>query len=219
MASPAATPPRRHRGRTLLLIAAGTVVLLLVPTVVVPTVLFPPKPPQFTDDVALPDFALTDESGRPFTRADLTGHVTIVSFIFTRCDSVCPVTTMKLRTVQDRTGDEPGIRLASFTVDPDHDTGPILAAYANKYGADPARWRFVRGDLGAIRTLVERGMQVGFDTVGTLASGAPDISHSGHFVLIDQAGHVRGYYDSDDWGRVETLMRHARYLVHHPRRP
>jgi len=206
---------RGVRGRTLLLVAAGLVVLLIVPTVLVPTVFYPPKPPTFTDDFALPDFDLTDHTGASFTRTGLSGHVSIVNFIFTRCDTVCPVTTMKMRTVMDRTGDQPDIKLVSITVDPDHDSVPVLANYALAHGADPARWRFVRGDIQAIRALVEQAMRVGFDTVGKLASGAPNISHSGHFLLVDQRGHVRGYYDSDDWGRVETLMRHARWLSHH----
>lgn len=215
---PAVIPRRGVRGRTLLLLAAGLVLLLVIPTVLVPTVLMPPKPPQFTDDVALPDFDLTDHTGAPFTRAGLTSHVSIVNFIFTRCDTVCPVTTMKMRTVMDRTGDQPDIKLVSITVDPEHDSVPVLANYALANGADPRRWRFVRGDIKAIRSLVEQAMRVGFDTVGTLASGAPNISHSGHFLLVDQRGHLRGYYDSDDWGRVETLMRHARWLSHHPPR-
>ncbi|MBL8619695.1 MAG: SCO family protein [Myxococcales bacterium] len=213
---PAVVPRRGLRGRTLLLISAGLVVLLIVPTVLVPTVLFPPKPPAFTDDRPLPDFDLIDHTGAAFTRAGLTGHVTIVNFIFTRCDNICPVTTMKMRTVMDRTGDQPDIKLVSFTIDPEHDTVPVLANYALANGADPQRWRFVRGDIKAIRSLVEQAMQIGFDTVGTLASGAPNITHSGHFVLVDQRGHLRGFYDSDDWGKVETLMRHARWLSHHP---
>ncbi|MBK9032467.1 MAG: SCO family protein [Myxococcales bacterium] len=217
MATPAVPARSRLRGRTLLLLAAGVVILLIVPTVVVPTVFFPPSPPKFSDDLALPEFALTDHTGAPFTLAGLTGHVTIVNFIFTRCDTVCPVTTMKMRTVMDRTGDEPDIKLVSITVDPVHDTVPVLAAYADKAGADPRRWRFVRGDIGAVRALVERAMTIGFDTVGQLPSGAPNITHSGHFVLIDARGHLRGYYDSDDWGRVETLLRHARWLQHHRR--
>ena len=121
---------RRLRGPTLLLIAAGVVVALVIPTVVVPTFFSPPAPPEFTDDLALPDFALTDHTDAAFTRAGLTGHVTIVNFIFTRCDTVCPVTTMKMRTVMDRTNDLPDIKLVSISVDPTHDTGPVLAATA-----------------------------------------------------------------------------------------
>lgn len=219
MASPAVPGRPRLRGRHLLLIMVGVVVLLIIPTVVVPTVFFPPKAPTFPEDHAIPDFAFTDHTGARFTRAELLGHVSIVNFIFTRCDTVCPVTTMKMRTVADRTGDEPSIKLVSISVDPTFDTPAVLAAYAAKAGADPTRWRFLTGDTRAIRELVERGMAIGFDTIGTLPSGAPNISHSGHFVLVDQRGHLRGYYDSDDWGRVETLMRQARWLSHHPPRP
>ena len=198
-----------------LLVAA--IVVLVGATVLVPTVLFPPATPQLDDHGALPPFALVDHTGASVTRDALVGHVTIVNFIFTRCDTVCPVTSMKMRTVQDRTGDEAAIKLLSVSVDPGHDTVPVLAAYAARWGADPARWRFVRGDIAAVRELVERGLALGFDDLGgTTASGAPNITHSGHFVLVDQAGHVRGYYDSDDWPRIEKLMKHARYLVRRP---
>ena len=207
----------RIRGRTLFLAIVALLLLIVVPTVFLPTVVFPPATPKLDDHGALPSFTLTDHTGQTVTRESLLGHVTIVNFIFTRCDTVCPVTSMKMRTVQDRTNDQPAIKLISISVDPDHDTVPVLDAYAAKYGADPSRWRFIRGDIGAIRALVEQGMQVGFDDTGTkLASGAPNITHSGHFVLLDQRAHVRGYYDSDDWPRIEKLMKHARYLVRRP---
>lgn len=215
MSTSPATPPRRWRGRTIFLAAVAAVVILVVPTVVMPTVFFPPDPPSFTDDLDVPAFTLTDHLGQQFTRADLDGHVTIVNFIFTRCDNVCPVTSMKMRGLQERTGDVADVKLISITVDPEHDTVPVLAAYAGEYRADPGRWRFVRGDIAAIRTLVEGALKIGFDKVGTLRSGAPDISHSGHFVLLDRRGHLRGYYDSGDDGRLEALLRHARWLRKH----
>ncbi len=213
MASPPASSPRRLRGRTVFLAIVGVIVVLVVPTVVFPTILFPPDPPAFSDDAPLPAFALTDHTGRAFTQAELAGHVTIVNFIFTRCDSVCPRSSMKMHGVQERTDDEPSIKLISITIDPEHDTVPVLAEYAATFRADPTRWRFVRGEPAATRALIEGAMMVGYDKVGTLRSGAPDISHSGHFVLIDRRGHLRGYYDSDDDGRIETLLRHARWLA------
>jgi len=216
MAMPAVPLTRRLRGRMLLALMVGVVLLLVIPTVFFPTVVFPPKAPHFDEDLALPEFALVDNTGAALTRDSLLGHVTIVNFIFTRCDTVCPVTSMKMRTLQERTVDEPGIKLVSITVDPDHDTVPVLAAYADKYGADPTRWRFARGELAAVRALVEKAMTIGFDTIGTTASGVPNIAHSGHFVLLDQRAHLRGYYDSDDWNRMETLMRNARWLMHRP---
>ena len=63
-----------------------------------------------------------------------------------------------------------------------------------------------------VRSCTER---IFIDVTGELqGNGAPNIAHSGHFVLLDKQAHLRGYYDSDDWGRIETLMRHARWLAH-----
>lgn len=208
----------RIRGPTLFLALVGVIILIIVPTVFLPTVLFPPEAPKLDDRGEVPNFALTDHTGAELTRANLEGHVTIVNFIFTRCDNICPVTSMKMRTVQEKTNDLPdAIKLLSISVDPVHDTVEELDKYAARYGADPTRWRFVRGDITAIRDLVEKGMELGFDDLGDkTSSGAPNITHSGHFVLLDQHAHIRGYYDSDDWPLIEKLMKHARFLVRKP---
>jgi protein SCO1/2 len=206
--------PRRVRGTILFAGLVLVIVAVIVPTVVLPTTLFAPKKPHLEDYGVLPPFALVDHTGAALTDDSLRGQVTIVNFIFTRCDTVCPITSAKMRTVQERTGDQPGIKLLSISVDPAHDTVEALAAYAARFDADPSRWRFARGDIGALKALVEQGMRIGFDDLGGVtASGAPNITHSGHFVLLDQDLHVRGYYDSDDWPRIEKLMKHARYLV------
>ena len=110
------------------------------------------------------------------------GQVTIVNFIFTRCDTVCPVTSAKMHTVQERTADEPRIKLVSISVDPAHDTVLALKAFAAKHGADDARWRFARGDIAAIKALVEQGMRIGFDDLG----GAVDV----HVRVDDELGKI-----------------------------
>lgn len=202
------------RGRLLLLGLALLIIAVVIPTVVLPTVIFPPAKPKLDDLGELPPFHLTDHTGAALTNDSLRGHVTVVNFIFTRCDTVCPITSAKMRTIQDRTNDEPSIKLLSITVDPAHDDVPALAAYAKKQGADDRRWRFARGDIGAITALVDQGMHIGFeDRGGTTPSGAPNIAHDSHFVLVDQDLHIRGYYDSDDWPRIEAMMKHARYLT------
>jgi protein SCO1/2 len=208
----------RIRGPTLFLALVGVILAIIVPMVFLPTVLFPPEEPKLDDRGAVPAFTLTDHTGAQLTRANLEGHVTIVNFIFTRCDTICPVTTMKMRTVQDKTNDLPdAIKLLSISVDPANDTVEALDAYATRFTADPTRWRFVRGDITAVHQLVEKGMAIGFDDLGGVTeTGAPNITHSGHFVLLDQNAHIRGYYDSDDWPRIEKLMKHARFLVRKP---
>ena len=48
---------------------------------------------------------------------------------------------------------------------------------------------------------------------GVTPSGAPAISHSGYFLLIDGNAHIRGAYDSGDIQRLDAMIRDARYLV------
>lgn len=192
------------------------VVLLaaVVPAVVVPTLMCRPADPVLQDLGAVGPFALTDERGQPFSDAALDGHVTLVSFLFTRCDTICPVTTMKMQRLQDKTFDAGAhIKLASFSVDPEYDTPARLAAYAQRYAADPARWRFVTGPVADVRRLVEGPFMNSMAREGVTPSGAPAISHSGYFLLVDGHARIRGTYDSSDIQRLDEMIRDARYLV------
>lgn len=159
----------------------------------------------------LPAFELTDQKGRTVTTDDLRGTVVVANFIFTRCPTVCPTFSMKMKRLAEKLEDT-GVRFVSFSVDPAYDTPEILAAFAAKFDADPERWRFLTGDPEVIKETVEDGMAIAMDEQGTLPSGAPDIVHGTHFVLIDRDGRIRGYYNSDDLERIELLAEHARGL-------
>jgi protein SCO1/2 len=157
----------------------------------------------------VPAFSLIDQMGAAVTEANLRGKVWIASFIFTRCPTVCPVVTMKMKNLGERVAQEPAIRLLSFSVDPDHDTPSVLAGFAAKHGADAARWTFLTGDAAAVRSTVEGGLKIGMSREGTLAGGVPDIVHGTHLVLIDGSLRIRGYYDYSDPERLLALERDA----------
>jgi protein SCO1/2 len=202
-------PGRRVLVALLIIFAAA-----VVPAVIVPTLACRPAAPHLDDLGPVGAFALTDERGEPVTDAALRGHATLVSFLFTRCDTICPVTTMKMARLQDQTFDAGAkIKLASFSVDPAYDTPARLAGYAQRYHADPARWRFVTGPVEDMRRLVEGPLMNSMAREGVTPSGAPAISHSGYFLLIDGNAHIRGAYDSGDIQRLDEMERAARYLV------
>ena len=201
-------------GRRLLLALLVILAAAVVPAVVVPTLMCRPADPRLDDLGPVGTFALTDERGEPFSDAALHGHVTLVSFLFTRCDMICPVTTMKMARLQEKTFDAAArIKLASFSVDPAYDTPARLTEYAQRYHADPARWRFVTGPVDDMRRLVEGPFMNSMVHQGVTPSGAPNISHSGYFLLIDGNAHVRGAYDSNDIQRLDEMVRDARYLA------
>lgn len=206
---------RSIRGRKLLLLLLGVFLLAVVPAVVLPTLVCRPEPPELKDLGTVPKLALVDAEGRPFTEDALRGHPTIVNFIYTRCESICPVVTLRMHDLEEKTRDKRGasIKFLSLTVDPEHDTPEKLAAYATQNGADFARWKFVTGPLDQIRPLIEHTFMGMMDLKGKYASGSPEIMHSGYFLLVDGNLMVRGTYLSSDVQRLDELQRAARYLA------
>lgn len=173
--------------------------------------------PPLEDYGDVPAFALRDQTGAELTEAWLRGKVTIVDFIFTRCDTICPALSLKFARLEEQTkdlGDE--VQLLSFSVDPAYDTPEVLAAYAAKFDADPARWRFVTGEPAAIERLVTGPFMTAMDRAGTTPSGAPDIRHGGHFLLVGPDLTIRGVYDSNDPPRLEAVAKDARRLATAP---
>lgn len=205
--------PRTTRSR-LLVWAVPALALVAAGLAVAQVVRGRAAEPTPLDDLGpIPTVALVDQRGEPFATDAMRDRVTIVNFIFTRCPTICPVTSLKMQRLAARTADVPAIQLLSISVDPAHDTSPVLAAFAARYDADPARWRFVTGAPAAVQAAVEQGYKIAVEREGELEGGVPDIVHGGHFVLVDGALRIRGYYDSNDAARLDALAADARRLA------
>ena len=159
-----------------------------------------------------PEFSLTDQQGRPVSSADLAGKVVVADFVFTTCTDVCPLLSGTMSQVQ--TGlKQAGLLgnkavLLSFSVDPEQDTPAALAEYAERFGADPAGWRFLTGDRDQIEALLTTGYKV----------GAPpripgrEIVHTNRFVVVDPRGQVRWAPRGDEFD-VGQLVEEVRRLA------
>jgi protein SCO1/2 len=170
----------------------------------------PPSPPVLG---ALPAFRLTDQHGRPFGSQELAGRVWVASFIFTRCETVCPAVTRKMARIQDRTRNlEPALHLVSFSVDPEHDTPERLAEYARAHRASPRMWTFLTGPADAVRETVEKGLRVTMERDAGDPSPAA-ITHGSHLVLVDGEGRIRGYYDPETPAAMDRVVRDAALLA------
>jgi protein SCO1/2 len=211
----AASPRPGIPGRRLLFTLLVIFLVAVIPSVVVPTLMCAPSPPELKDLGDVPAFSLLDEHGQPFTEEALRGHPTIVGFVFTRCDTICPVITMRMHQIQEKTADRKGapIKLVSISVDPEYDTPPRLLDYATRNQADFMRWRFLTGPKPAVQALVEGVFMISMMQQGVTASGAPAIAHQGYLMLVDGDLKIRGLYDSSDIHKLEEVMRAARYLA------
>jgi cytochrome oxidase Cu insertion factor (SCO1/SenC/PrrC family) len=195
---------------TLLILAAlGATTLVVLNVARRPAARTPPQvaAPRLVTNRELPPFELTERSGEAVSLASLRGKVWIANFIFTRCTGPCPVLTSRMYMVQDELKDHPkwdDIRLVTITVDPDHDTPPVLAERAELALADPAHWLWLTGSRNAVWSLITDGFALPVEE-NNRDSEMP-IIHSGKFVLVDAVGTIRGYYDGmDDASRAALL--------------
>ncbi|HSB70026.1 MAG TPA: SCO family protein [Candidatus Methylomirabilis sp.] len=86
----------------------------------------------------------------------LKDKTVLVNFMYTHCTDDCPLTTAKLVQVQKILGERVGrdIFIYSISVDPAHDTPPVLRDYAKTFGVKPG-WLFLTGakaDIQRIRS-------------------------------------------------------------------
>jgi protein SCO1/2 len=157
----------------------------------------------------LPEFELVDRSGQNVTLAGLRGKVWVADFIFTHCAGPCPLLSSKMSKLQDAVRELDGVRLVSFSVDPERDTPEVLAEYAGKFQADPERWLFLTGAKEPLYRLVVEGFRLAVEEGGPQAGL---ITHSTRFVLVDQEGRIRGYYDGAEGRTIQALLPDIRAL-------
>ena len=180
-----------------MLVAAGLAVWLALPAPSLPVL------------GAVPPFTLVERSGRAVSASDLSGHVWVADFVFTRCPDFCPALTARMAGLQKALGPAADpVRLVSFSVDPLHDTPEVLEDYARRAGAREG-WLFVTGPREALSALLRDGFKVAYADDGPPT--AP-ITHSDRFVLVDRQLRIRGYYHGTEPADVARLARDAAML-------
>ena len=114
----------------LVVLAAGVVALgLLRPYRFSALLEDPPRP--------APDLALTDQDGQTFALSQLRGQWVLLTFGYTTCPDVCPVTLAHLRQTREMLGDAGAEwRVVFASVDPARDTPAVLAGYLRHFGPD-----------------------------------------------------------------------------------
>ncbi len=157
---------------------------------------------------SVPDFQLTSQSGEPFDSSSLAGHVWVADFIYTTCTGPCPMMSYQMGKLQAATRDLPDLRLVSFTVDPQHDTPAVLAAYSRNFKADLRRWSFLTGDQARLSAVGLKGFHL------NVVDGS--LVHSTRFALVDREARIRGYYSTGDNGFMKDLLRDIRRLENEP---
>lgn len=92
-----------------------------------------------------PDYKLSYSDGKPASLRDFKGKYVLLFFGFTQCPDVCPTALARAVEIKRLLGaDGDKMQVVFVTIDPERDTGPLLAEYMRAF--DPA-FVAVRGTL------------------------------------------------------------------------
>ena len=162
------------------------------------------SPPIVVEEYGqLTPFVLQDHQNTAFHLGQ-DNRPMIVNFIFTRCQDVCPLLSTKMALLQDKLDIDEAL-LISITVDPNYDTPSVLTEYATRYNANPAQWLFLTGTEQQIRNTVDQFQQYYEITQSSIQDSPPNIMHSEKFILVDEYGYIRGFFDDDPQG-INALL-------------
>ncbi len=103
-------------------------------------------------EYTVPQVQLVREDGKSVTLQDelKDGRPAVMTFIFTTCNTICPVISQTLARLQDGLGaDRDRVHIMSISIDPEEDTPARLAVYAKELHAG-TEWHHYTGTVQAI---------------------------------------------------------------------
>lgn len=153
----------------------------------------------------LRDFELVDQTGKKLTLKDLDDKIIIANFFYATCPELCPSMNNNLRLVVEAYKDNPEVVFLSHTVHPEHDSVPVLAEYAAKYGYANDKWYFATGRKHEIYDLAMSH----YHAAAPQPDGQYDFIHSTMVFAVDKEHRLRGYFESRNNPKFATEVKDA----------
>ena len=167
----------------------------------------PAAPVRAGEGVAVPEFVLRNQDGKATGFRQFRGQFVVATFIYTRCPfpDYCPLMMKNFNAVKRAVEREPAlrgrVRLLSVTIDPEHDTPPVLRAYGERM--IPGDDRFARWDLATGAPEEIRRMAGWFGLSYYYDSG--QITHSLVTAAIGPDGRLLRLFPSNQWKAAEVV--------------
>lgn len=127
---------------------------------------------------------------------DLTGDISVITFIYTNCPDVCPVITANMTNIQGEMEDTSGVNFIEISFDPERDTPSVLQEYKNLFGLNN-QFTLLTGQPATIDTLLSdldivaekfTADSLGYDSTNYA------MRHSNIIYLMDNEGYIRKEY-------------------------
>lgn len=137
------------------------------------------------------------------------GGITLVNFIYTRCQTVCLSLGNSFQQLQaalqadHAAGADSGVRLLSISFDGAHDTPAVLQAYAHAVQVDPTLWSWVRVPDAVQQQVLLRRLGV-----VVVPDGRGDYEHNAALLVLDAQGRLLRVFDLAEQQLALDFARH-----------
>ena len=148
-------------------------------------------------------FEFMDQDSTVITNATFDGQVYVADFFFTSCPTICPIMKKQMLRIYEAYEDNPEVALLSHTIDPEHDTIPLLKTFADGLGVQSSRWHFVTGDQDEIYDLGEKSYMSVMAEDDQAEGG---FVHSGAIILVDKDRRIRSVLDGTKPEQVDVMI-------------
>ena len=158
-------------------------------------------------------FELTNQFGESVSLGDRRGRPVVLTFLYTSCPDVCPITTSLVRDAYEMLGDDAeDVAILAVSVDPERDTEQAALEFSERWRMT-RKWDFLVGQREGLSDIwrayfvaasidedphpgqaTDAGSGSGQDSVRGLSRDIEQpylISHSAPVYLIDQDGIMR----------------------------
>ena len=158
----------------------------------------------------VPDFHLTNQSGRQISFRKFRGKALLVTFIYTRCplSDYCPRMSRNFAAIDKTLQSDPAMyrktHLLSISFDPAYDSPTVLRSYGEAYTGKYTKEKFEHWDFAApSKTDLPKLLE--FFDVGATPGANHTFTHSLSTAVIAPDGKVAQWYPTNDWKPEDVL--------------
>lgn len=138
------------------------------------------------------------------------GKILLISFIFTNCPDICPLTTHNLQRIQQKVREEKidNVSFAAISFDPERDTPSALKSFAEIRGIDLSNYKMFTGKKENIKSLMDSFHIVAISGDTTYTDDNMPVyfyTHTDRITLVDQDQNIRKSYRGSEINLDEII--------------
>ncbi|PIW69684.1 MAG: hypothetical protein COW08_05905 [Ignavibacteriales bacterium CG12_big_fil_rev_8_21_14_0_65_30_8] len=162
-------------------------------------------------DLGKSSYKLIDQDSTKFNfLQDLKGKTVVLSYIYTNCPDICPLTTHNIISIKNKLDNDgiTDVEYVEISFDPERDSPSVLKNYAEVRGIKLNNWHFLTGDKKTVFNLLDevnvRALP-GDTTITPKNDTLYYFIHTDRISLIDKQGRLRINFKGSNANKNEII--------------